>query len=46
MIAATVLTVEGAYYLINTFGPEYKNDPIIKAVNLAVLNSNSSHTII
>ena len=34
MIAATALTVEGAYYFINTFGPEDKNDPIIKAGGL------------
>jgi hypothetical protein len=34
MIAATALTVEGAYYFIDTFGPEDKNDPIIKAGGL------------
>jgi hypothetical protein len=35
MIAATVLTVEATYYFINTFGPEDKNDPIIKAGGLS-----------
>ena len=34
MIAATALTVEGGYYFINTFGPEDKNDPIMKAGGL------------
>ena len=34
MIATTALTVEGAYYFIDTFGPEDKNDPIIKAGGL------------